>query len=236
MLYDDAGIAVIHDGNDYLYINNSGYSKYPKPDDLIIPTHTHNDLLSFELSLNGIDFLVDSGTYLYTSSINDRNAFRCTAKHNTIVVDNEEQNEMLTAFYLKRNVHIGKLRELSNGCYAGAYQTIVGKMNHERTFNFRKGQLVIEDSLTKLGRSHVAKQYFHFADGVLPTIEDGSLLFSNGVKLSFSTPPSQIEIIEDNISPSFGRLISTKTAIATYVFNDQINIITTITYGNKQRI
>ena len=233
ILYEDAGVTIIHEGNDYLYISNSGYSKYPESDDVIIPTHTHNDLLSFELSLCGIDIIVDSGTYLYTSSIKDRNAFRCTAKHNTIVVDNEEQNEMLTPFYLKRNVHIGTLRQLSDGCYIGDYRTIVGKMDHARMFNFRKGQLIIEDRLTKHGSSHVAKQYFHFAEGVLPAIEDDSLVLGSGIKLLFSTPPSHIEIIDDKISPSFGRLVSTKTAIATYEFNDQINIITTITYGNK---
>ena len=233
MLYDDAGIAIVHEDNNYLYINNSGYSKCPEPNDLVIPTHTHNDLLSFELSLNGVDVLVDSGTYLYTSSINDRNAFRSTGKHNTIVVDDEEQNELVMPFYLKRNVHIGKLRRLSDGYYIADYRTIAGNLSHERKFNFRKGLLTIEDTLTKQGKSHIAKQYFHFAEGVLPTIEDGDLLVSNEVKFHFSTPPSHIQIIDDTISPSFGRLVSTKTAIATYEFDNQIKIITNITYANQ---
>lgn len=234
ILYDDAGIAIVHKQNDYLYINNSGYSKFPELNDLIIPTHTHNDLLSFELSLNGIDILVDSGAYLYTSSKNDRDAFRSTYKHNTVVVDNEEQNELIQPFYLKRNVQIGKLKKCSHGQYIGDYCTIAGKMKHERLFSLENDGLTIVDTLTKQGASHIAKLFFHFAEGVLPSVENNCcLLCTNGVKLLFATPPSHIEIIDDNISPSFGILVGTKTAIATYNFNEHINITTTITYGNE---
>lgn len=236
ILYEDAGVAIIHKGNDYLYINNGGYSKCPKSSDMIIGTHTHNDLLSFELALSGIDVLVDSGTYLYTSSVNDRNEFRSTSKHNTAVVDEEEQNGLVLPFYLKRNVQIGKLKKHSDGCYVGDYRTIAGGMQHERSFDFYDGQLKIVDSLAKIGQAHVAKLYFHFAEGLLPEIKDDSIVFRNGIKLMFDSSPSRLEIIDDTISPSFGRLVKSKTAIVTYQFDDHINITTTIIHGNQQGI
>ncbi len=54
--------------------------------------HTHSDKLSIELQVDGVDILLDPGTYIYTPLPNARNAFRAVANHNTLVVNNEEQN------------------------------------------------------------------------------------------------------------------------------------------------
>ena len=54
--------------------------------------HAHNDQLSFELTANGIPFIVDPGTYLYTPLPGLRNRFRSTAMHNTLAVPGREQN------------------------------------------------------------------------------------------------------------------------------------------------
>ena len=51
--------------------------------------HGHNDTLSFELYAPGGAFIVDSGTYLYTSDPAAHRAFASTAAHNTVVVDGE---------------------------------------------------------------------------------------------------------------------------------------------------
>jgi uncharacterized heparinase superfamily protein len=48
--------------------------------------HGHNDLSSFELS-HGVPFIVDPGTYLYTSDPAERDRFRSAAAHNVVVVD-----------------------------------------------------------------------------------------------------------------------------------------------------
>jgi len=55
--------------------------------------HSHNDKLSFELSIDGKDIIVDPGTYVYTSLPEKRNFFRSTNIHNTIIVPGEEQNK-----------------------------------------------------------------------------------------------------------------------------------------------
>lgn len=54
--------------------------------------HTHNDKSSIELFVDGKNFLLDPGTYLYTSSPKTRDYFRSTRAHNVIAVGNEEQN------------------------------------------------------------------------------------------------------------------------------------------------
>jgi hypothetical protein len=52
--------------------------------------HSHNDLLSYELSVDGVPLIVDSGTYAYTFDVPARNEFRSTRAHNTVVVDEQE--------------------------------------------------------------------------------------------------------------------------------------------------
>ena len=52
--------------------------------------HAHNDTLSFELCAGGRTFISDSGTYVYTTDYRERNRFRSTAYHNTVMVDGQE--------------------------------------------------------------------------------------------------------------------------------------------------
>ena len=55
--------------------------------------HAHNDQLSITLRIDGVDIVVDPGTYLYTPVPERRNEFRSTAAHFTIQrADNKEQN------------------------------------------------------------------------------------------------------------------------------------------------
>jgi len=61
--------------------------------------HAHNDKLSFELNIDGKDVIVDAGTYLYTPLIERRNQFRSTKTHNTLIIDDEEQNEWIEGRY-----------------------------------------------------------------------------------------------------------------------------------------
>lgn len=53
--------------------------------------HFHNDLLSFELSWDGADIVVDPGTFVYTPLPDARDAYRATAAHSTVYVEGREQ-------------------------------------------------------------------------------------------------------------------------------------------------
>jgi hypothetical protein len=62
--------------------------------------HGHNDILSFELFLNGMNVVSDCGSYLYTASREWRNRFRSTAFHNVVQVDGEESNRFISPDHL----------------------------------------------------------------------------------------------------------------------------------------
>jgi uncharacterized heparinase superfamily protein len=54
--------------------------------------HAHNDLLSFELSYDGVVVVVDPGTFAYTSDVEARNEGRSTRAHSTVQVGEYEIN------------------------------------------------------------------------------------------------------------------------------------------------
>ena len=62
-----------------------------QPGPAYIPGHAHCDAMSFELFWNGTPILVNCGTYAYQCQ--ERNFFRSTAAHNTVMVNGTEQSQ-----------------------------------------------------------------------------------------------------------------------------------------------
>lgn len=97
--------------------SNSGYfiMKNKQKDFLIIdcgkvcpeylPAHGHNDLLSYELSLNNKRVIVDTGVYEYTKG-KWREYNRSTRAHNTAQIDSVEQSEMWGNFRIAERAKI----------------------------------------------------------------------------------------------------------------------------------
>lgn len=82
-----AGIYIARQGKNYCIITNSEVGTNG------FGNHKHNDQLSFELFLNNIPIIVDPGSYVYTSNPEMRNKFRSVKYHNTLCIDNLEQNK-----------------------------------------------------------------------------------------------------------------------------------------------
>lgn len=229
-LYKDAGLAVVRKDDAYLLVSCVGYSRKPKPSEINIGTHTHNDLLSFELNVGGQDIIIDPGTYLYTSSIKDRNEFRSTRKHNTIVVDGEEQNILseTSAFSLKKNVDFDKLTA-TEASVEGHYKTLAGGMSHCRAFELQEGKLVIKDKVEKQGTNHEGHLRLHLAEDVEPVGANGAVVLEVGeYRFSVSNPQCDITIEDDTWSPSFGVLRSNRTINLEFKFDEKINLETII--------
>ncbi len=72
-----------------------------------IAAHGHADALSFTLSVGGLEFLVDPGTYAYHTQGAWRQYFRGTAAHNTVRVDGQDQSESGGNFMWLRKARAG---------------------------------------------------------------------------------------------------------------------------------
>ncbi|MFQ5585218.1 MAG: alginate lyase family protein, partial [Thermodesulfobacteriota bacterium] len=82
----DGGLYVMRWGGDYMIVSCGLNGQND------LGGHAHNDKLSFELCIDGREVIVDPGTYVYTPYPDERNRFRGTASHNTVMIDGEEQN------------------------------------------------------------------------------------------------------------------------------------------------
>ena len=226
-VFSDAGTAIIKDGSNYLFVNNGNYSRCFREDQMYIGTHTHNDALSFELALNGEDIIVDPGTYLYTSSKKKRDAFRSTVKHNTVVVDNEEQNGFVDSFIVHRNIQQGVIK-IDKGVISSEYKMVNSGMKHKREFLLLENRLLVTDSIEKMGKQHKAVFYYHIASGVTPKLLEDKIILNDIITMSFNKTPSLIKIEDDTLSPSFGKIVSSKTISVLYNFDNELLIETTI--------
>ncbi len=123
-----------------------------------IAAHGHADALSFQMFIDGCQIFVDSGTYNYHVTPEDRNYFRSTMAHNTVMIDGQEQSEILGPFIWGKRSHayIEGIEE-NNGtiCVTAINEGTSGV--HKRLFAFNDNSLMIQDEI--MGK---AEAFFHF--------------------------------------------------------------------------
>lgn len=132
-------------------------------------SHTHNDKLSIVLRVAGRELFCDSGTCCYTRDANTRNRFRTTAAHNTIMVDNLEQNEIWfdrnALFILSDEAGVSPIKSVATDrqpacCAAHFGYRNIGVM-HSRTVRLPEKKLaIVEDALIGEGL-HTVHANFH---------------------------------------------------------------------------
>lgn len=133
-------------------------------------SHTHNDKLSFTLSLEKADVFVDSGTGCYTRDRNLRDAFRSTESHNVLQVDGLEQNtiptEMNGTFCLGNEARVSRIwgHETKEDIVVGASHSGYERsgVGHSRTLRLSARSLIVEDKITCKGQHHISL-YFQVA-------------------------------------------------------------------------
>lgn len=110
-----------------------------------IAAHGHADALSFQLYIDGKCILGDPGTFIYHCSLNRRNEYRQSDRHNTITRQGHEQSEMLGAFMWGKRAET-TLIEAKDGTVEAQCKRADGIV-HRRKISF-SDTIYIEDSLT----------------------------------------------------------------------------------------
>jgi hypothetical protein len=217
-MFPDAGHAVWRDGGDYLLFCNS-----------IVGTkgfgnHKHNDQLSFEFHHDGRPLIVDPGSWVYTSDFDARNKFRGTGYHNTVMVDNEEQNETRSEWIFRlfdsgTPEHLAFDADGPCVAYSGrhvGYSRLDDPVVHRRDFLYEKstGVLVLRDTFTG-NALHLLRWHFHLAPNVKIFSSNGAVVwFENGGDglyglLSLSGTPAVMR--RQWYSPSYGKRVPCQT-------------------------
>jgi hypothetical protein len=209
-LFPQAGVAVASTDGAYLLVTNGRVGTNG------FGNHKHNDLLSFEVHLDGVPLFVDPGSYVYTSDPDARNLFRGTGYHNTVQIDGREQND-LKPEYLFRLFETSETQHLSfeetgdlvryHGRHTG-YARLPEPVEHERTFELRKdgGRLIVSDVFGGSG-THRFVWHFHVAPGVeiTPHAAGNMVLAVGRHRFCFQVPDGVHVTVENGwYSPSYG--------------------------------
>jgi hypothetical protein len=134
--------------------------------------HGHADALSILIRLDGQFLLTDPGTGTYFGSRQTRDAFRCTAAHNTVTVDGLDQADIYDTFKWinPMNVrliesHTGEFFSFATGMHDG-YQRLRKPITHYRTvLSVGSEAWILIDYLVGKGE-HLFTRHFNFPPGV----------------------------------------------------------------------
>lgn len=140
--FRDAGIAVVGTGPAWLAVTCGRNGQAGQGG------HNHNDKLSFELNVHGLDFVVDGGCPVYTADLATRNRYRSTAAHSTIAVQGMEQDDWPEGLagvcrLPERSRPLLEFRE--DGSIRGEHRGY--GVVHERRFDLTATELDIRDHL-----------------------------------------------------------------------------------------
>lgn len=128
-----------------------------------LPAHGHCDALSFELSINGSPFIVNSGTYQYEGG-KWRDYFRSTKAHNTIAISNHEQSQFWGSFRVaKRIKNIRRKQFIYKNIpfYAGSYVSYIGD-EHKRYIGYLdENTMIVLDYVDSHSKGNI-QSYLHF--------------------------------------------------------------------------
>ena len=186
--------------------NNTVYSSLV----VLRPTtlgHTHNDLFSFELNAFGKPFIVDSGSYCYTSNNELRNEFRSTFNHNTLWVKGVEQNEFIDPFSIKCK-SFSTIHKFNKNSIEASHDGYTKE--HRRNFKFKKNSIEIIDKFA--GESYIS---LNIAPEIKIVIEDSKIILKhdeNVINLHL-TEVSETKVVEGFYSEQYGKRINNKRII-----------------------
>ena len=223
-LLRDAGFALMRKNENYLLLNVDNQGMYR--DSGTGMSHTHCDWFSFVLCAKGVPFIIDPGSYVYSSDADARNLFRFTKMHNTIVVDGKNQVEFNAQLLwdMRRkaipNLNVWESNEKEDriDCTHEGYSWLGDKITHNRQICFDKENETweIQDAITGAENHHVAV-YFHLDPQVQASINGKSAsIKSNGVELivEFDSNRDYAVVLEDGkVSKGYGLLADSQILV-----------------------
>jgi hypothetical protein len=166
---------------------------------LSIAAHGHADALAFTLSVGGMEFLIDPGTYAYHTQSRWRWYFRGTIAHNTVCIDGKDQSQSGGNLMWMKRARAGcslwsstAERDVFAGWHDG-YTRLADPVMHRRWISLDKvaRRVVIEDTLQMAGE-HDIRLSFHCSEQCqVDPVADGYALSQGGRTLFLKLPQAE---------------------------------------------
>ena len=157
---------------------------------LAIAAHGHADALSVWLRWGTEPILTDAGTYLYHAGGDERDRFRGTSAHNTLMVERTDQSRISGPFNWSRHAQSRLLRSGSTEVVAqhDGYLRRYGLI-HRRALVFEPARILIIDSL--LGQARRSKTAWSLGY----TLDPAVAVEIEGARARVTTPQGRIVVM-----------------------------------------
>lgn len=174
--------------------------------------HAHADIFSYELSLGGKRFIVDTGVYEYPSGPM-RQYVRGTAAHNTLQIDGADQIECWDSFRVARRTapHDVEWEQTESGVqfaglFAGYTELLGDGLTHERriTIDAQSRSMSVEDLVTGRGAHRLESRVHLHPDVQVQQTTRGIQLTRDGVMCSVEADDVPIQVEDGWYCPRFG--------------------------------
>ncbi len=219
---------------------------------LSIAAHGHADALSIEVRHDGVELLVDPGTYCYHGEPEWRSYFRSTRAHNTVEVDGENQareaGPFMWAEHADAVVDGAAVRPDGQQVWSAhhvAYSRLDAALRHDRevALDASAPRLTITDTLTG-SREHRQRMSWHLGPDVTAQLSDHVAALSwtgrdgepqHGwlrlpVGLKWSAHRGEVDPPLGWYSPRFGRRVATTTLVGEGVGTGMLTLRTTLDF------
>ncbi|TIH18583.1 heparinase [Marinifilum sp. JC120] len=225
--FPDGGYHILRDDRaDLFMVIDSGPLGYGT-----LAAHGHADALAIYLTLDGHEFLIDPGTYVYGSDPFWREYFRGTSAHNTVRLDGMNQSESGGNFLWNTHaqtygkVERGQSEDVFQGSHDG-YQRLADPVTHSRQvlLNREERQISVRDGFSCCGE-HLAEQFWHFSEECrAELLSDNMVQVENaGIRISMTFGPNvRLELFKGDeqiplgwVSRRFGVKVKAVTLVAT---------------------
>jgi hypothetical protein len=177
--------------------------------------HNHNDNLSYQIYVLGKPFVIDAGTFAYTSDYTKRNYYRSTIAHNPVAIADNEQNELSgmtndDMFWVDTDNSAPEILKHEG-------DTISAKINYcgkpyTRTIGVNNTDIIvtdyIENNLDK--KIHI---YLHSGIRIEYVENDVYKLWKNENCIILETLGLETEVKDCYFSPEYGVEVATKVII-----------------------
>jgi hypothetical protein len=177
--------------------------------------HGHADALSITANFRGCPLLIDPGTFEYVgSNLSERNSFRGTKAHNTLLADGLDQSEPKGPFSWVSLPNVraerwinGETFDLFIGSHDG-YTRLTGPVVHRRfVFSLKSNFWLVRDQALGRGK-HQLDLFWHLNPEFRPTLESKSTFRSEGGGLFIRACENHgwsQEILSEDWSPAYGQ-------------------------------
>jgi hypothetical protein len=178
--------------------------------------HGHADALSVTVNDRSRALLVDSGTFEYVGGGSERNRFRGTTAHNTLVVDGQDQAEPKGPFAWTRLPKVnaegwinGQTFDLFMGSHDG-YRRLADPVVHRRwVFSLKSRFWLVRDLALGTG-NHQLDLFWHFAPGLSRQGNDANFFREASGQVGLRMLAAEdsgwsVEVNEQPWSPVYGR-------------------------------